>query len=205
MKLIGLSCGEFAAKLASKDAVPGGGGASALAGALAAALGSMVGELTIGKKKYENVQDDLLRLGERAAALREELLSLVDGDAEAFLPLSKAYGIPKGTPGRDELLENCLKDAAAVPFRVMELCEETLTLLSEYAEKGSRLAVSDAATGAALAEGALRGAYINVRVNTALMKDREYAAALEERCRELLGRALPAAGGIFESVDRGIG
>ena len=136
MKLIGLSCGEFAAKLASKDAVPGGGGASALAGALAAALGSMVGELTIGKKKYEDVQDDLLRLGERAAALREELLSLVDGDAEAFLPLSKAYGIPKGTPGRDELLEKCLRDAAAVPFRVMELCEETLSLLSEYAEKG---------------------------------------------------------------------
>ena len=205
MELISLSCKEFTEKLASREPAPGGGGASALAGALAASLGNMVGALTVGKKKYADVEEDILRLNERAETLRIKLLGQVDADAAAFLPLAEAYGIPKDAPGREERLEACLKDAAAVPFAIMELCGETMTLLLEYAEKGSRLAISDAATGAVLAAAALRGAFINVRVNTALMKDRQRAYELDEQCEKLLSRYLPEAESIYESVLGRIG
>ncbi|MDR2664773.1 MAG: cyclodeaminase/cyclohydrolase family protein, partial [Oscillospiraceae bacterium] len=91
---------EFANALASSSPTPGGGGAAALAGALGVALGSMVGSLTLGKKKYADVQGDIERIMESAAALRGELLALIDGDAAAFEPLSRAYGIPKDDPSR---------------------------------------------------------------------------------------------------------
>ncbi len=165
----------FTQALASKAAAPGGGGASALAGALGAALGSMVGELTLGKPKYAAVEAEVSALTDRAKALSERLLALIDADAEAFLPLSRAYGIPKDDPGRAAELERCLRLAAEPPLEMVRLCCEAIALMEGFARMGSVLAISDAATGAALCRGAMEGAAVNVKVNTKAMTDRAYA------------------------------
>ena len=105
----------FTEEIASPAPVPGGGGASALAAAIGISLGDMVGELTVGKKRYADVEEDIRGLMERSQALRLRFLELVDGDAEAFAPLAKAYGIPKDDPDRAEIMENALKTACSVP------------------------------------------------------------------------------------------
>ena len=185
------SAAAFARAVASKTSVPGGGGASSLAGALAAALGSMVGVYTMGKPRYADVEEDIQALTRQADTLREEFLECIEADAAAFEPLSRAYSIPKDDPDRDAVLERCLLDAAAVPMRIAKLAVETAGVLHEFGRKGSKLMISDAATGAAIVEGVLKGAVINVRVNTRLMKDREAAAALDAEAEALLeaGRA----------------
>ncbi len=190
----------FSAALASKAAVPGGGGASALAGALAADLGHMVGALTTGKKKYAAVEEEIQSLMKRAEELSAELLRCIDDDAAAFEPLSRAYGIPKDDPSRDEVMEKCLREAASVPLRIFDLCCDVIDLEKEFAEKGSVLAVSDAATGAALARGALMGAAVNVKVNTKSMKDREYAGRIDAHLAEKLERYEKAADEVFAGV-----
>ena len=190
----------FTEALASKAAVPGGGGASALAGAVGAALGDMVGELTVGKKKYAAVEDEVKALMRRAQQLRVELLACVEKDAAAFEPLSRAYGIPKDDPGRDEIMEKCLRDAAAAPLEILDLCCEAIELQRQFADKGSVLAVSDAATGAALCRGALYGAAVNVKVNTKSMKDRAYAGRIDAHVEERLEKYGSMAEQIFADV-----
>ena len=165
----------FTARLASADPVPGGGGASAATGALGAALGAMVGNLTIGKKKYAEVEEEMILLTEKAQALSRKLLKLADEDAAAFEPLSRAYSLPKDTPDRDDILEACLRRAADPPLEILRLCCEVVELQEQFAAKGSAMMASDAATGAALAWGALYGAAMNVKVNTKLMQRRDYA------------------------------
>ena len=113
MNYIDMPVSEFTAALASSSPAPGGGGASALAAALGAALACMVGNLTVGKKKYAENESRLRELIAEAQSLRERLLALVDADAEAFLPLAAAYRLPKDAPGRDAVMEKCLADAAA--------------------------------------------------------------------------------------------
>jgi len=110
----------FADALAAKEPVPGGGGAAAYAGALGVALGSMVANFTLGKRRYAAYEDDLRRILTQAADLRARLVSLVDEDAAAFAPLAHAYGIPKSDPSRDEALEVAAKAACDVPLKTME-------------------------------------------------------------------------------------
>ena len=200
MTLLNTSVTEFTEQLASSAPVPGGGGASALVGAVGIALGDMVGELTVGKKKYKDVEEEILALMEKAQEIRRKLLACIDKDAEAFEPLSKAYGIPKDDPAREETLEACLKEAAAPPMEIFELCCEAIDLLKGFAEKGSRLMISDAATGAALCRGALTGAAVNVKVNTKLMKDREYAEKINVYLDEKLERYRQAADQICDGI-----
>ncbi|MBQ2089132.1 MAG: cyclodeaminase/cyclohydrolase family protein, partial [Lachnospiraceae bacterium] len=106
---------EFTEMLAAKTSVPGGGGASAAVGAIGIALGNMVGEFTVGKKAYADVEDDIIELMKRAEDVRVRLLECINKDAEAFEPLSRAYSLPKDDPNRDEIMENCLRKAADVP------------------------------------------------------------------------------------------
>ena len=190
----------FARALASRDAVPGGGAASAVAGALGAALGSMVGELTAGKKKYAPVEKDLRLLMAQAESLREELLALAVEDGEAFMPLSRAYSLSRDDPAREETMEACLRRAAAVPLKILEKSGQALALLEEFARKGSALAVSDAGTGAALCRAALWGAALNVRANTRLMADRDRARELDLQTEGLLREHLPLAERICEEI-----
>ncbi len=204
MSMNDLSVRAFTDELAAKVSVPGGGGASALVGALASALGSMVGNFTLGKKKYADVEPEIISLMDKAAELQNKLLACIDKDAEGFEPLSRAYGLPKDAPGRDETLEKCLRDAAAVPFEIAELAAEVIAVQEEFAKKGSKLMVSDAGCGAAFARAALEGAVLNVRVNTKLMKDREYAAQLDARVDELLAAGRRDADAVYTFVLDGL-
>lgn len=202
MELAEASVTRFTELLASPAPVPGGGGASALAGAVGIALGDMVGELTVGKKKYADVEDEIKALMAKAQDLRVKLLACIEKDAAAFEPLSKAYGIPKDDPSRDEVMEQCLRDAAAAPLEIFDLCCEAINLQKEFAEKGSKLVISDAATGAALCRGALYGAAVNVKVNTRLMKDRAYAEKLNAHIDGAMEQYRILADQIYESVYR---
>ena len=200
--MLNKSVTEFTEVLASKAAVPGGGGASALAGALGIALGNMVGELTVGKKKYADVEEDVKALMAKAQDLRVRLLDCVNKDAEAFEPLSKAYGIPKDDPTRDEVMEKCLRDAAAAPLEILDLCCEAIDLQREFADKGSVLAISDAATGVVFCRSAMYGAAVNVKVNTKSMKDREYAEKINAHVDEQIAKYSPVADKVYEDVYR---
>lgn len=200
MELLNKSLGEFAGELASAAPTPGGGGASALVGALGAALGGMVGALTVGKPKYAAVEDEVKELTARAERLRAALLACVEEDAAAFGPLAKAYAIPKDDPARGETMETCLRAAAAVPLKIFDLCCEAIELQEELAEKGSRLAVSDAATGVVFCWSAMYGAAVNVKVNTKLMRDRAYAAGVNARVDAGMEKYRSVAERVYENV-----
>ena len=198
--MLNKSVTEFTQALASKAAVPGGGGASALVGAIGIALGDMVGELTVGKKKYADVEEDVKALMVRAQELRVKLLDCVNKDAEAFEPLSRAYGIPKDDPTRDEVMEKCLRDAAAAPLEILDLCCEAIDLQREFADKGSVLAISDAATGVVFCWSAMYGAAVNVKVNTKSMKDRAYAEKINAHVDEQMAKYRPLAEKVYQDV-----
>lgn len=200
MSLIQESVMSFTCQLAAKSSVPGGGGASALAAAVGTALGSMVGEFTVGKKKYADVEEDIKELMKKADDIRFSLLKCIDDDAVAFEPLSKAYSIPKDDPTRDEVMEKCLRDAAQVPLRILELACESVDLQRDFADKGSVIMISDAATGAAILEGAIKGAAVNVKINTKSMKDRAYADELDAKVNELVTAYTAKAREIYDDV-----
>lgn len=200
MQLEQLSLDEFTSKIASKDPYPGGGGCSAALAAMGVSLGDMVVELTVGKKTYADVEDEMQAAKLKLLEMRKKFLRLVSQDAEQFEPLSKAYGIPKDDPGRDEELERCLKLASATPLEIFELTCEALDMFDFLAKKGSKLAVSDAATGAAFLKAALKGAAINVRANTKLMKDRDYAGKLDKQLEAGLAKYGEIADEVFDHI-----
>lgn len=190
--------------LASKEPVPGGGGAAALVGAVGVALGSMVGSLTIGKKKYIDVQDDIIALNAKAEVLSNSLLELVQRDAQVFEPLSKAYGMPKDTDiereEKDRVMEAALKDACSVPLAIMEKCCEVIELHKEYAIKGTAIAISDVGCGVICAKSALQAASLNVFINTKSMKDREYADEINIHANSMLEKYCAIADVIYDDV-----
>ena len=199
------SCEEFVDVLASKAPVPGGGGASALVGAIGMALGNMVGSLTVGKKKYADVEADIIALKEKATALQGEFLRLVEEDAKAFEPLSKAYGMPRATEEekaeKARVMAIVLKEACAVPMEIMEKCCEAIDVIEEFAAKGSALAISDAGVGVVFCKAALLGASLNVFINTKSMEDKEYAASLNEKADKMITDYSKKADEIFAAVD----
>ncbi len=194
------SCRDFVAVLASNEPVPGGGGAAALVGAIGTALGNMVGSLTVGKKKYAAVEEEIVALKKKSDALQTELLDQVPADAEGFAPLAKAYGIPKDDPTRDAVLEEATLTACKVPMRIMELCCEAIDVIAVFAEKGSRLAVSDAGCGAVCCKAALQAASLNVFINTKSLKNREKAETLNKKTNEMLDTYCAKADAIFAAV-----
>lgn len=203
MDFANASCTEFVHVLASNAPVPGGGGAAALVGAIGTALGNMVGSLTVGKKKYADVEDEILLLKAKCDALQRELLEQIEADAEGFAPLAKAYGIPKEDPSRAETLEAATLVACRVPVRIMELCCESLEAIRTFAMKGSRLAVSDAGCGAVCVKAALQAASLNVFINTKTLRDRETAESLNARCLSMLEQYGAMADEIFNTVKNG--
>ena len=200
--LIHESCQDFTKLLASKTPVPGGGGAAALVGALGAALCSMVGNFTVGKKKYAEFEDDVKSILVKAGELQARLLELVDKDAEAFAPLAEAYGIPKDDPERESRLEAALLNACTAPIEMIKCCDEVVDLLKEMLEKGSKLLISDVGCGAVLCRAAVESAAINVFVNTALLKNREDSEKLESLVDETSGRIYSEVSEIVDSVTK---
>ena len=202
------SCMDFIEVLSSAAPVPGGGGASALVGSLGMALGSMVGNLTLGKKKYADVQEDIKQILTKAEVLQKELIDLVEKDAEVFEPLSKAYGLPKNTDEeikeREKIMESALKNACRVPLEIMRIGLEAIALLQELSIKGTRIAISDVGVGVLFCKSALMGASLNVYINTKLMKDREYADKINHETEMLLEKGSKAADEVYKAVETGI-
>ena len=171
------SCRRFVEVLASDAPAPGGGGAAALVGAIGTALGNMVGSLTVGKKKYADVQDEILALKAKCDDLQKQLLDQVEADDKGFVPLAKAYGIPKDDPNRDKILEEATITACAVPMHIMELC----------------------------CKAALQAASLNVFINTKSLKNREVAEDMNRHANVMLNKYCSVADEIFNDVKAGFG
>lgn len=197
---------EFIEVLSSKEPVPGGGGASALAGTMGTALARMVGNLTLGKKKYLDVQEDISVLQQKTLILTGELMDLIDKDAEVFLPLSKAYSLPGATleerEYKDRVMEEALNIACSVPVMIMEKSYQMLLLLGEYADKGLKIAISDVAVSSVMLRAAISGASVNVYINTKIMKDRNKAEGLNSHCDDLMQKGMDLADKIFERIEK---
>lgn len=194
----------FLDELASKAPTPGGGGASAYCGALAAALSSMVGNLTVGKARYADVEDLMQAELAKLEAVRARLVELIDADAAAFAPLAAAYGMPKSTPeevaAKEAALQASLVGACEVPLEIMRQCLVVIESSELMAKKGSRLAVSDAGVSATFAKAALQGASLNVLINVGSMTDAPLAAKYRDEMDELLERGCAKADAVFEAV-----
>ncbi len=194
------SCREFTEMLASKQPVPGGGGASALAGALGVALCAMVANFTIGKPKYASFEADVTAIRDQADELRGKLLKLMDADAQAFLALSDAYAMPKTDPTRKARLETATLSACEAPLAMIDACCQALELLSSILEKGNRMLVSDTGCGALLCKAAMESASMNVYVNTRTLQNREKAARINETVAAQVAKYAPVADRIIQSV-----
>ena len=197
------TCREFVSVLASDAPAPGGGGAAALVGAIGTALGNMVGSLTVGKKKYADVEEEIIALKAKCDALQKDLLDQVEADEINFVPLAKAYGIPKDDPNRDTIMEEATIIACGAPVKIMDLCGEAMEAIAVFAAKGSRLAVSDAGCAAVCVKAAMQAASLNVFINTKTLKNRAVAEEMNAKCFALLDKYGPMADEIFETVKAG--
>lgn len=195
------SLNSFVTKLASSSPVPGGGGASALIGALGAALSSMVANLTSGKKKYAEYQSDIDRILTETDISVSNLMSLIQKDADVFEPLSKAYSLPKENPDRDEIMEKCLYEASLVPLEIVREAYNVIDIIEELAEKGSRLAVSDVGVSAAAVKCALEGAVMNVYINTKLMKERAVAERINSEADTLVTSGIMRCDAVYKKIS----
>lgn len=180
----------FIDELASAAPTPGGGGAAAYTGALASALASMVGNLTVGKKTYAAVEDEVQRALVVLADLRRKLLALIEADAQAFEPLAAAYRLPKDTPeqqrAKQDALQLALRPACEVPLAIMRICVDVLKQADFLARNGSRLAVSDAGAAATIGCSAIVAASLNVYINVASLEDAQLAAHFREEADKLI-------------------
>jgi methenyltetrahydrofolate cyclohydrolase len=190
MALTDKSVSNFLDDLASDLPAPGGGSVAATAGALGAALVSMVCSLTLGKKGYEDVQDDIQALRAQSEALRERLTGLLEKDVEAYTGYSVAAKMPRGTDEekaeRAVAMLAALKTATDVPLSIAEAAVEVMDLCRPAAEKGNKWAVSDAGVAVLMAEAALRSAALNVLINLGTLKDEEFVADRRTRLDALL-------------------
>lgn len=195
---------KFTDDLASGAPVPGGGGASAYAGALAAALGSMVANLTIGKPKFADREAELKRTLESLDARRNELLALIDADAEAFSKLAACWKMPKATQEerafRARAEQDALHAACEVPLSIMRVCALVVEAGEYLVANSAKLALSDVGASAVLAKAALEAASLNVFINTGLMDEEERALAYEEEARRLIAKTGKAADEVHGAV-----
>jgi len=201
---LALSLSRFLDELASSAPVPGGGSTAALVGALGAALVSMVGNLTVGKKRYAEVEAEVKGLLDRSEALRHQLAGLLEADTQVYATLSQAYKLPRDTEeqraAREAAVQAALKEAEGVPMQIAQACVEVLELCVPMAEKGNRAAVSDAGVAALLAEAALRSAALNVLINLASIQDEGFVAAERARLDGLLAGKSELKDQVYELV-----
>lgn len=195
---------DFLDVLSSKEPVPGGGGASALCGAVGNALGQMVANLTVGKKKYAEAEPEVKEHLEKMVQLQAEFTALADDDAKVFAPLAKAYSLPSETEEQKaykaEVMETNLLAASAVPLQIMEKSMQMLTILDRLADIGSRMAVSDVGVAVQSTRAALLGAAMNVYINTKSMKDRNKAEELNNSANKMIVEGSRQADRIYDKV-----
>ena len=204
MKLADLKTSEFVDLLASDAPAPGGGSAAALEGALGAALTAMVCSLTVGKKKYADVQELVEAAQKKALDLKARFVDVMDRDTEAFNVVSAAFGMPKGTDeekaARSAAIQEGLKGCTKTPFEMMELAVETLELIASILGKSNDSAASDLGVSALSLRAAIQGAWLNVLINIGSLKDKELAEDYRAKGEALLAKALPLADEIYNTV-----
>ncbi len=204
MKLTDKPVTTFLDELASNAPAPGGGSVAALSGALGAALVSMVCNLTLGKKGYEEVQNDIEGLLARSEALRQELTDLLEADVAAYTAYSQAAKMPKDTDeqkaARTEAMQTALKNATMVPMRIAEAAVKVMDLCMPTAEKGNKWAVSDAGVAVLMAEAALRSAALNVLINLGSIKDEAFVAEKRAHLDSLLAGKGPLRDQVYDYV-----
>jgi len=199
----------FLDDLASERPTPGGGGAAAVCGAIGAALVSMVANLTIGKKNYEAVWEDLEAVNAKAEALRAELTGAIEEDAVAFNSVMGGYGLPRATyeekAKRSASIQAALKDATLAPLRAVKACFEVIRLSAAAAEKGNLNVISDAGVAVLAANAGLRSAALNVFVNAKAIKDRDFAEKQIAEVNALLAQAAETTEAVYQTVRTKIG
>ena len=195
---------EFINTLASKEPTPGGGGAAALVGTVAAALGSMVANLTTGKKKYAQYQEDIDRILSYLEEAIWDIHSYIEKDADAFGPLAEAYKIPQEDPKRNEIMEKALLAAAVVPMELAGKVNDLIPVLEELEEKGSKLALSDVAVAAVCCKAAMEGAVMNVYINTKSLTNPMIADGLNHKAMKLVEDGGKRCQAIYERIQKSL-
>lgn len=181
---------QFLDELASKASTPGGGSAAAIMGAMGAALASMVCNLTVGKKNYEDVDAEMRETLDRTEKLREQLTDMIRADIEVFNKVMSAYGMPKDTDEqkveRSEAIQAALKEATDVPLACAKICAEVIDLCKPLSEKGNKNVISDAGVAVLVAEAALRSAALNVYINIGGIKDEDFKHSRHDELEQIL-------------------
>ena len=199
------SCEKFADETFSSAPVPGGGGVAALVGSIGTALAGMVCNLTTGKKKYAQYEEDIQRIVKEAETLKNELMAQIDRDAENFYPLSKCYGLPANTEEekavKEEKMQAALKVAITAPIEIVRLCCKAIKLHEELAEKGSKLAVSDVGCGVLCLKSAMQCAWLNVMINLKSIHDRAFIEGVETELKPIMASAEALADEICKNVE----
>ena len=206
--LIDKKVSNFLNELASNSSTPGGGSVAALAGALGVALISMVGNLTVGKKKYEDVEEDIEKIISSSEKLRYELSQLIEEDVKVFNNFMATYKMPKETEDEKTIragkIQESLIKAAKVPLKVAYKCLDILSLSKEVAEKGNINVVSDAGVAALMAEAALESAILNVKINLKMIKDEKTIEGLSSSIKEILLKEKGQKEKVLEIVEEKI-
>ena len=208
MKLIEMTLTGFVDTTASDAPAPGGGSVSALEGALGAALTSMVCALTLGKKKYADVQDLAAAMEKQAIALKDRYLDIIDRDTEAFNAVSAVFSMPKETDAdkaaRKAAMQAALKLCTATPMEMMELAVETLRMIDTVSGKLNASAASDLGCAILAMKSAIQGAWLNVLINVGGIDDAAFAKEAREKGERMLAEALPLADRLFGEIENSL-
>jgi formiminotetrahydrofolate cyclodeaminase len=200
---------KYLDEAASGSSTPGGGSVAALAGALGAALTSMVCNFTVGKKKYKDVEAEVAQILSEAEDLRSKLLDLMVEDTRVYGQVSAAYGMPRGTPeekeARTEAIQKALKAAMGAPLEAAICCHKILKLNEPLLDKGNQNLISDVGVAVLLAESAMRSAILNVEINLSYIKDEKLCQETREKLRPLMAEAAELRSKIYEKVNEAIG
>ena len=204
MKLAEMTVTQFADVLASEAPAPGGGSTAALEGALGAALTAMVCRLTEGRKKYEEHQEFVLEVKEKATALQAQFLDVMDRDTEAFMVISNAYGMPKATDeekaARSAAIQAGLVKSTETPMEMMELAAQTIALTESLLGRFNTASASDLGVGALSLRAAVQGAWLNVLINIGSLKDQELAESYRTKGQALVDQVVAGADRIYAEV-----
>jgi len=207
--LIDKTLSQFLDELASNSPAPGGGSVAALAGAAGAALASMVCNLTIGKKKYAEVQDELKAVLDQTELLRKELTQLIDKDTEAFNSVMAAFGLPKATEqeqaARATAIQEATKAATLVPLSVMQTCEKALLHAKTVAQKGNKNSASDAGVAALMLQAGCAGAALNVRINLGGLNDPSFVEQVARESAEIAQKVERTTREVMSEVEKSFG
>ena len=209
LMLVDKTVTQFLDELASNSPAPGGGSVAALAGAAGAALASMVCNLTIGKKKYAEVQDEMKAVLEQTELLRKELTQLIDKDTEAFNSVMAAFGLPKTTEqeqaARAAAIQVATKAATLVPLSVMQTCEKALLHAKTVAKKGNKNSASDAGVAALMLQAGCAGAALNVRINLGGLNDTVFVQQIAQQSGEIVRNVEQMTREVLAEVEKSLG